>query len=86
MSGTGEIVTANASDTLVVPNRALTIDPQTKSYSVERLKSDGTTETVPVKLGFRDADQAQVITGLNMDDTLIIPVRSATTVNNPNQQ
>lgn len=86
MSGTGEIVTANASDTLVVPNRALTIDPQTKSYSVERLKSDGTTETVPVKLGFRDADQAQVVAGLNMDDTLIIPVRSATTVDNPNQQ
>lgn len=86
MSGMGEIVTASANEALVLPNRTLTIDSQTKGYSVELLKGDGTTEKVPVKLGFRDAEQAQVLSGVAAGDMVIVPVRVATTADNPSQR
>lgn len=86
MSGTGEIVTASANEALVLPNRTLTIDPQTKGYSVDLLKTDGTTERIPVKLGFRDAEKAQVLSGVSAGDTVIVPVRAATAAANPGQQ
>ncbi len=76
MSGTGEIVTARATDALVVPNKAITVDSQTKRYSVERLKADNTTEKIEVQLGFRDTTQTQIASGIGAGDTLIIPSRA----------
>jgi HlyD family secretion protein len=78
MSGTGEIVTAQANDALIVPNRALTIDSQTKSFSVQKLQADGTTKSVPVEVGYRDSDKAQILSGVSAGDTIVIPVKAVT--------
>jgi HlyD family secretion protein len=76
MSGTGEVVTARANEVLVVPNTAITIDSVTKRYSVERLKTDNTTEKINIELGFRDTTQTQVLSGVGAGDTLVIPART----------
>jgi multidrug efflux pump subunit AcrA (membrane-fusion protein) len=76
MSGTSEIVTARASDALVVPNTAITIDGQTRRYTVDRLNADNTTEKIEIELGFRDANQAQILSGVSAGDTLVIPSRA----------
>ncbi len=81
MSGTSEIVTASTSDALVVPNTAITVDSQTKRYSVDRLKTDNTTEKIEIKLGYRDTSQTQVLSGLSAGDTLVIPSHSVKTTN-----
>jgi HlyD family secretion protein len=79
MSGTGEVVTARASDVLVVPNTAVTVDSVTKRYSVQRLKTDNSIEKVDIELGFRDTAQTQVLSGVSAGDTLIIPQRTVRT-------
>jgi len=81
MSGTSEIVTAKKENALVVPNTAVTIDAQTKRYSVDLLKSDNTTQKVEVELGFRDGTQTQIIGDVKAGDTLIIPSRTVQSVN-----
>ena len=81
MSGTSEIVTAKKENALVVPNTAVTIDAQTKRYSVNLLKSDNTTQKVEVELGFRDGSQTQIIGDVKDGDTLIIPSRTVQTAN-----
>ena len=77
MSGTSEIITAKADDALLVPNRALAADGQTRSYSVLRLKQDGTPERVPVKIGLRDADNTQIVEGLKAGDVLLVQTIAA---------
>jgi HlyD family secretion protein len=84
MSGTTEIVTASKNDALVVPNAAITVDSQTKRYTVDRIKADNTTEKIEIELGFRDANQAQILSGLNAGDTLVIPARTVR-LTNPTQ-
>jgi HlyD family secretion protein len=79
MSGTGEIVTARATDALVVPNTAITVDSVTKRYSVERVKADNTTEKLDVELGFRDNTRTQIVSGVSAGDTLVIPRRAVRT-------
>ena len=81
MSGTSEIVTAKKEDALVVPNSAVTIDAQTKRYSVDLLKSDNMTQKIEVELGFRDGTQTQIIGDVKAGDTLIIPSRTVQTAN-----
>ena len=81
MSGTSEVVTARKTDALVVPNEAVTVDTQTKRYSVDKLKADNTTEKIEVQLGFRDAKQAQIVSGVSAGDTLVIPSRAVQTTN-----
>jgi HlyD family secretion protein len=73
MSGTSEIVTQDIKDALLVPNRALIADSTTKGYSVQRLMTNGKVETVAVKLGAINADNAQVLQGVTDGDTLIVP-------------
>lgn len=80
MSGTSEIVTARTDDALVVPNTAITVDSQTKRYSVNRLKADNTTEKIEVTLGYRDNTQTQLLTGVTAGDTLVIPQRAVQTI------
>jgi HlyD family secretion protein len=79
MSGTSEIVTARTDDALVVPNTAITVDSQTKRYSVNRLKADNTTEKIEVTLGYRDNTQTQILTGVVAGDTLVIAQRAVQT-------
>lgn len=77
MSGTGEVVTAQANDALVVPTRALVIDTTTRAFSVQKLVGTGDQaklENVPVKLGFRDADRVEIVEGIAVGDTIVVPV------------
>ncbi len=77
MSGTGEVVTAQATDALVVPTRALVIDTTTRAFSVQKMIGSGDQaklESVPVKLGFRDADKVEVIEGIAAGDVVVVPV------------
>ncbi len=76
MSGTGEIVTAKTDNAIVVPNNTITLDTQTKRYSVDVLKTANTTEKVEVQIGYRDANQTQVLQGVNAGDTLVVPSRT----------
>jgi RND family efflux transporter MFP subunit len=85
MSGTGEIVTGRTTDAVVVPNTVVTVDPQTKRYTVDRLKADNTIEKVQIELGFRDARQTQIVSGVGVGDVLVIPSRTVRTVG-PGQQ
>lgn len=72
MSGTSQVVTSKVVNAVVVPNRALTANTVSKEYSVTRLNSDNTTETIPVLIGQRGSDNTQVISGINAGDTLIV--------------
>jgi hypothetical protein len=77
MSGTGEVVTAESSDALVLPIRALVIDTTTREFSVQRVTGVGDQariESVPVKLGFRDVDKVQIVSGVAAGDTVVVPV------------
>lgn len=76
MSGTSEIVTAKTDNAVVVPNSTITLDTQTKRYSVDVLKADNTTQKIEVQIGYRDANQTQILQGINAGDTLIVPSRS----------
>ena len=76
MSGTSEIVTAKTDNAVVVPNNTITLDTQTKRYSVNVLKTDNTTQKIEVQLGYRDANQTQILQGINAGDTLIVPART----------
>ena len=78
MSGTSEIVTAKTDDALIVPNTAITVDSQTKKYTVDLLNADGTTKKIEVQLGYRDTNQTQILQGISAGDTLVIPSRSVT--------
>jgi multidrug efflux pump subunit AcrA (membrane-fusion protein) len=75
MSGTSEVVTAKASDVAVVPARALVYDSEAKTYSVLKLNAAGGSDTVPVKLGFRDSTRVQITDGVGVGDTLLAPTQ-----------
>lgn len=80
MSGTAEVITAKADNALLVSPRALSIDPTTKTYSVQKYvagvnRQAAKAEKMPVKLGFRGADQVQLLDGVNEGDVLIIPTQ-----------
>ncbi|MCW1968334.1 MAG: efflux RND transporter periplasmic adaptor subunit [Anaerolineae bacterium] len=82
MSGTSEIVTAKAENALLLPVRALSIDPTTKAFSVQRLKKSGETqssEKVAVKVGFRTAEHVQITDGVGEGDVIIIPSQKVVT-------
>jgi HlyD family secretion protein len=71
MSATASIITQRLEDTLVIPNRALRLDRETGKLYAERLVL-GIPREVEVEIGFRDEQVAQVISGLDEGDTVII--------------
>ncbi len=85
MSGTGQIVTAQATNTLVIPAGALVVDRATRSYIVYKVTgtSNGkpVTQSVPVTVGIRDAGgtTVQILSGLNAGDTILVPNSAAPT-------
>lgn len=86
MSGTSEIVTAKAENSLLLPIRALSIDQNTKAFSVLRLKQSGQTqssEKVAVKVGFRSTEQVQIADGVSEGDVIIIPSQNVVTTGVP---
>jgi hypothetical protein len=76
MSGSVQFVTASSPDALLVPARALIIDPDTQSYSVQIANGPddaaGSTE-VDVEIGLRNSEMVEIISGLNEGDTLLVP-------------
>ena len=78
MSGTSEIVTAKIDNAVLVPLSALIVDSQTKTYSVDLARGENV-QRVPVKIGLRDSNNAQILEGVNAGDTVVIPATSGST-------
>lgn len=72
MSGTAEVIIGGASDVIVVPNRALSVDRATRSSIVKRYKADGATEAVTVEVGLRGQTLTEIRSGLAVGDQLEI--------------
>ena len=80
MSGTGQVVTAQATNAVVVPSAALITDRTTRSFVVYKVNGS-TTETVTVNVGLRDTNgtTVQIISGVNPGDTILVPHTTNTT-------
>jgi HlyD family secretion protein len=78
MSGTSQVVTAQATDAIIIPNRALTVDSTTKAYSVQRVSPTGTVEKVQITVGFKGTDSVQALDGVNVGDILLVPTSTRT--------
>ncbi|MAT95915.1 MAG: hypothetical protein CL608_02010 [Anaerolineaceae bacterium] len=68
MTANANLITAQRSDVLLVPNRAITPDRAAGKYYVTR--ADG--EVVEVMIGLRDEANTQITSGLNEGDELLI--------------
>jgi HlyD family secretion protein len=68
MTANASLITAQRSDVLLVPNRAITPDRVAGKYYVTR--ADG--EVVEVTIGLRDEANTQITSGLNEGDELLI--------------
>ena len=72
MTADVDIVTVEAKDALLVPNRAITADREAGRYYVTRRDRSGKTERIEIKIGLRDDHFTQVIDGLNENDSLVL--------------
>lgn len=70
MSGTVEFIQKQVKDVLIIPNKAVYI--QDKKQMVKVKTADGATEERVIKTGFTDGTNAEVITGLEMGETVLI--------------
>ncbi|MCC6606165.1 MAG: efflux RND transporter periplasmic adaptor subunit [Anaerolineae bacterium] len=68
MTANADLITAQRSDVLLVPNRAITPDRAAGKYYVTR--ADG--QVVEVTIGLRDGENTQITSGLNAGDELVI--------------
>ena len=73
MTADVDIVVARAEEALLVPNRAIEADREAGRYYVTRLKPDGTTERLEVRIGLRDEANTQILEGLDEGDVLVLP-------------
>ena len=71
MTANAKLVTAERKDVLLVPNRAITADRETGTYTVNRYQGGGITK-VEVIIGLRDREYTEVIGGLEAGDQLAI--------------
>ncbi|MCC6604425.1 MAG: efflux RND transporter periplasmic adaptor subunit [Anaerolineae bacterium] len=76
MTANADLITAQRSDVLLVPNRAITPDRAAGKYYVTR--ADG--ELVEVTIGLRDGENTQITSGLEAGDELV--VQTAVPANN----
>jgi len=67
-----DIVTAQAQNVVLVPNRAITADRAANKYYVTKQNLLGVAERVEVKIGLRNDDYAQVLEGVDEGDTLTL--------------
>ncbi len=68
MTANADLITAQRSDVLLVPNRAITPDRAAGKYYVTRADGQG----VEVTIGLRDGENTQITSGLNAGDELVI--------------
>jgi HlyD family secretion protein len=78
MNASVTIVVDQAQDVLVVPAQA--IQSQGFQSVVEVQKDDGSTENVVVQTGLTDGTNTEITEGLEEGQTIIVPVRAATSV------
>jgi multidrug efflux pump subunit AcrA (membrane-fusion protein) len=71
MTANADLVTAKRENVLLVPNRAITADRQTGTYSVRRIDGETTTE-VQVTIGTRDNNYTEITSGLEAGDQVSI--------------
>jgi multidrug efflux pump subunit AcrA (membrane-fusion protein) len=71
MTANADLVTAKRENVLLVPNRAITADRQTGTYSVRRIDGETTTE-VQVTIGMRDNNYTEITRGLEAGDQVSI--------------
>lgn len=74
MTANATLTTGERNDVLLAPNRAITIDRLTGTYTVRRLNpnaEDGFDE-IEISIGLRDNQFTQIIDGLNEGDQLLI--------------
>ena len=71
MTANANLITAQRENVLLVPNRAVNVDRQSGTYSVNLVAGDGTQE-VPVTIGLRDSQHTQILDGLQAGDSLLI--------------
>ena len=75
LTANADLITAQRTDVLLVPNRAITADRQTGRYYVNLVTSTSettTTETIEVTIGLRDNQSTQILDGLQPGDQLLI--------------
>lgn len=84
MTSTAEIFIQDKKDILVLPIQVVTT---TRGKSTVTLKkADGTVEEQhEIKIGIRSKTQVEVLSGLNIGDEVVMPVRRATTTNQQQQ-
>jgi HlyD family secretion protein len=81
MSGTGEVITAQAKDAVLIPFAAVTESKQgtAKTYSVLVEGANGQSKQVEVTLGRRSGSNVQILSGVNAGDVVLYtPAASAT--------
>jgi HlyD family secretion protein len=66
------IVTERRENVLLMPSRAISVDRDTGSFYVQRLKDDSEIEQVEVEIGIQDATYTEVLRGLEEGDQLVI--------------
>jgi HlyD family secretion protein len=71
MTANADLTTAERTDVLLVPNRAITADRQTGSYYVDRVEGEETSR-VQVTIGLRDSQYTEVTSGLQAGDKVSI--------------
>lgn len=71
MTANANLITAQREDVLLVPNRAVNVDRQSGTYSVNLIAGDNT-EEVPVIIGLRDSQHTQILDGLQPGDSLLV--------------
>jgi multidrug efflux pump subunit AcrA (membrane-fusion protein) len=73
MTANADLITAEVTDVLLVPNQAITPDRAAGKYYVELVQADGTANEIEVQVGLSDDNFSQITSGLVEGDTLIIP-------------
>jgi HlyD family secretion protein len=77
MSATATIIVNELHDVLVLPNRFIRIDRATQDAFVTIQRDDGAFEEIPVVLGLRNETHAQIVSGLEEDQRVVLLPREA---------
>ncbi|MBK8985938.1 MAG: HlyD family efflux transporter periplasmic adaptor subunit [Chloroflexi bacterium] len=72
MTANANLITAEKTGVLLVPNRAINVDRVSGRYSVNLLLADGQTQETPITIGLRDGRNTEVTSGLNVGDELVV--------------
>lgn len=70
MSGTVEFIQKEVKNVLIIPNKAVYIQDRKQMVNVK--KADGSTEAREITTGFTDGSKAEVVSGLQAGETVLI--------------